>query len=234
MECEGQDLMTHAEAEKGYKGIGMEGVTARWYASLTRKASEDFRALARRVAAETPRGSDVLEVAPGPGYFAIELAKLGGYRVTGLDISHTFVDIARKNAGKAGVNVEFRHGNASDMPFKDESFDFLLCRAAFKNFSQPVRALQEMYRVLKPGGRALIIDLRKDAPPAQVSQAVDDMHLGAVNTILTKLTFRFMLLKRAYTGTQFEQMLAETEFGSIKIKEERLGLEVLLERARME
>ena len=222
--------MTHAVTQKGYKGIGMEGVTAKWYASLTRKAAEDFKALAGRVAAETPRGSDVLEVAPGPGYFAIELAKLGGYQVTGLDISHTFVEIARKNAGEAGVSVDFRHGNASYMPFKNESFDFLLCRAAFKNFSQPVRALQEMYRVLKPGGRALIIDLRKDAPPAQVSQAVDEMRLGTVNTILTKLTFRFMLLKRAYTRTQFEQMLADTEFGSIKIKEDRLGLEVLLER----
>ena len=224
--------MTHAAAEKGYKGIGMEGVTARWYASLTRKAAEDFKVLARRVATETPRGSDVLEVAPGPGHFAIELAKLGGYQVTGLDISHTFVEIARKNAGEAGVNVEFRLGNASEMPFKDESFDFLLCRAAFKNFSQPVRALQEMYRVLKPGGRALIIDLRKDAPQASVSQAIDEMRLGAVNTLITKLTFRFMLLKRAYTRTQFEQMLAETEFGSIKIKEDRLGLEVMLERER--
>jgi len=224
--------MAHATTEKGYKGIGMEGVTAKWYASLTRKAAEDFKALAKRVAAETPRGSDVLEVAPGPGYFAIELAKLGGYQVTGLDISRTFVEIARKNATEAGVNVDFRHGNASNMPFEDESFDFLLCRAAFKNFSQPVRALQEMYRVLKPGGRALIIDLRKDAPQASVSKAVDEMHLGRVNTLITKLTFRFVLLKRAYTRTEFEHMLAETEFGSIKIKEDRLGLEVWLERAR--
>ena len=222
--------MTHATIDKGYKGIGMEGVTARWYASLTRKAAEDFKALARRVAAQTPRGSDVLEVAPGPGYFAIELAKLGGYQVTGLDISHTFIEIARKNAIEAGVNVDFRHGNASKMPFDDQQFNFLLCRAAFKNFTQPVRALQEMYRVLKPGGRALIIDLRKDAPQAQVSQAIEEMRLGAVNTILTKLTFRFMLLKRAYTRTEFEQMLADAEFGSIKIKEDRLGLELLLER----
>ena len=222
--------MTHATAEKGYKGIGMEGVTAKWYASLTRKAAEDFKSLARRVAAETPPSSDVLEVAPGPGYFAIELAKLGGYQVTGLDISHTFIEIARKNATKAGVNVDFRHGNASHMPFGDQSFDFLLCRAAFKNFSQPVRALQEMFRVLKPGGRALIIDLRKDAPPGSVSKAVEEMRLGTVNTILTKLTFRFMLLKRAYTRMEFEQMLAETEFASIKIKEDRLGLEVLLQR----
>ncbi|SRR5579872_2514090 len=223
--------MPHATTGKGYRGMGMEGLTAKWYASLTRKAAEDFKALARRVAAETKPGSDVLEVAPGPGYFAIELAKLASYRITGLDISHTFVEIAHKNASEAGVEVDFRHGNASNMPFDDKSFDFLLCRAAFKNFSEPVRALREMYRVLKPGGRALIIDLRKDAPPASVSQAVDEMRLGAVNTIITKLTFRFMLLKRAYTRAEFEQMVAETEFESIHIKEDRLGLEVMLGRA---
>jgi ubiquinone/menaquinone biosynthesis C-methylase UbiE len=203
-------------SQKGYKGPGMEGFTAKWYAGLTRKSIEDFQALARRVAAELPPGSRVLEVAPGPGYFAIELAKLGashngadtplhislprGYRITGLDISRTFVDIARRNALEARVAVEFRHGNAAHMPFESSSFDFLLCRAAFKNFSEPLRALQDMYRVLSPGGRALIIDLRKDAPPDSVDRAVDQMHLGAVNSILTKFTFRHMLLKRAYTS----------------------------------
>ncbi len=88
----------------------------------------------------------------GPGYFAIELAKLGDYRVTGLDISETFVEIARANAAQAGVKVDFRRGDASNLPFPKESFDFLLCRAAFKNFSEPQRALEEMHRVLKPSG----------------------------------------------------------------------------------
>ncbi len=92
------------------------------------------------------------------------------------------------------------------MPFQDESFDFLLCRAAFKNFAQPLLALQEMYRVLNPSGRALIIDLRKDASTASVSKAVDEMGLGTVNTLITKLTFRTMLLKRAYTRKNFEEL----------------------------
>lgn len=222
--------MSQAVTEKGYKGIGMEGVTAKWYASLTRKSAEDYKAMARRVAAETSSAGAVLEVAPGPGYFAIELAKIGARRVTGIDISHTFVEMARRNATEAGVEVDFRHGNASAMPFPDESFDFLFCRAAFKNFSQPVKALQEMYRVLKPGGSALIIDLRKDATKQTVSEAVHNMHLSAVDTLLTKLTFRFVLLKRAYTREQFEQMLSETKFEQISIKENPLGLEVSLQR----
>ena len=71
--------MEHASV-KAYKGIGMEGWIAKWYAANTGKRLEDFRALARRVAGELAPGSAVLELAPGPGYFAIELAKLSSYR----------------------------------------------------------------------------------------------------------------------------------------------------------
>lgn len=227
--------MEQAIAEKGYRGMGMEGLTARWYASLTRKSMTDFEVLARRVSADLPRAARVLEVAPGPGYFAVELAKLGlarpgGYRIAGLDISRTFVQIAQRNAAQAHVAVDFRHGNASDMPFADDSFDFLLCRAAFKNFTEPLRALREMYRVLAPGGRALIIDLRSDASPDSIDRAVDSMHVGAVNSFLTKATFRFMLLKRAYTRKQFEQLLDQTDFGPLEIKEDLIGLELELHK----
>jgi ubiquinone/menaquinone biosynthesis C-methylase UbiE len=222
-------------SKKGYRGLGMEGLTAKWYAGLTRKSIEDFKALARRVAAELPPGSRVLEVAPGPGYFAIELAKLGaaipgGYRITGLDISRTFVEIARRNALEARLAVEFRQGNAANMPFESRSFDFLLCRAAFKNFAEPLRALQEMHRVLSPGGRALIIDLRKDAPPDSVDKAVEKMRLGSVNTLITKLTFRHMLLKRAYSKPEFERLLDQTKFGRVEIREDLIGLELTLHK----
>jgi ubiquinone/menaquinone biosynthesis C-methylase UbiE len=146
---------------KPYRGRGMEGATARWYASLTRNSLDQFQKVARRVAAQIPEGARVLEVAPGPGYFATELAKLGRYAIVGLDISHTLVDIARQNAAQAGVAVDFRVGDAARMPFENRSFDFLFCSAAFKNFTRPLEALREMYRVLKPGGRGLIIDLRR-------------------------------------------------------------------------
>lgn len=225
--------MSQAASDKAYKGIGMEGVVARWYASLTRRSLDEFTALAQRVAGEVPANGQVLEVAPGPGYFAVELAKLGPYRVTGLDISHTFVEIGRQNAMEAGVDVCFRQGDAANMPFEDESFDFLLCRAAFKNFTHPVQALQEMCRVLKPAGKAVIIDLRKDAPTESINEAVDNMGLGTVNAVLTKLTFRFMLLKRAYTRKQFEEFLSQTRFGSVDIRESLTGLELVLQPARI-
>jgi ubiquinone/menaquinone biosynthesis C-methylase UbiE len=210
--------------------MGMEGATARWYASLTHKSLDRFISLARRVAKEVPRGSSVLDVAPGPGYFAVELAKLGGYQITGLDISRTFVEIARSHAARAGVEVDFRQGNASHMPFEDSMFDFLVCSAAFKNFTDPLQALEEMHRVLRPGGRALIIDLRKDAPRHSINEAVDEMHVGAINSVITKATFRFMLLKRAYTKSDFEKLAEQTKFRSCRVVEDRISLEVSLQR----
>jgi ubiquinone/menaquinone biosynthesis C-methylase UbiE len=206
----------------------MEGMVAKWYATNTGRTLDEFTKLARRIANQLAPGNAVLEVAPGPGYFSIELAKLGPYSITGLDISHTFVEMARKKAAEAGVRVDFQQGNASGMPFADDTFDFLLCRAAFKNFGQPVRALQEMHRVLKPGGRGLIIDLRRDASPESINHAVNAMGLSAVNKVVTKLTFRFMLLKSAYTKEQFEQMLAQANFRSVEIQAVDIGFEILM------
>jgi ubiquinone/menaquinone biosynthesis C-methylase UbiE len=211
---------------KAQKGIGMEGPLARWYAGLTRKSLAEFQSLARRVAGQIAPGSRVLEVAPGPGYFAVELARLGDYHVAGLDISQTFVKIARRNAVQAQVDVDFRQGNAAGMPFENDGFDFLLCRAAFKNFAEPLTALREMHRVLKPGGKALIIDLRRDASPASINQAVDGMGLGRVNRILTKFIFRFLLLKRAYSKSDFESLVAQTAFRTVEIRADLIGLEI--------
>ncbi len=208
----------------------MEGAVAKWYAALTKKSMQNFEALAHRIAGELPAGSSVLEVAPGPGYFAIELAKLGGYRITGLDISKTFIEIARANAAAANARVDFQRGNAAAMPFDDQSFDFLICRAAFKNFTDPIGALEEMYRVLKPNGRALIIDLRRDASTESIANAVEAMNLSLMNRAITKLTFRFMLLKRAYTKSEFEQFLRETKFREGGIEEDLIVLEVSLRK----
>jgi len=201
-------------------------MVAKWYTTNTGKSLDEFTTLAQRVANELPAGTRVLEVAPGPGYFCIELAKLGSFSITGLDISYTFVEIARKKASEGGVSVDFRQGNASSMPFADNTFDFLVCRAAFKNFGKPVGALQEMCRVLKPGSQGMIIDLRKDAPMELINRLVDGMGLNAVNKALTKLTFRTMLLKNAYTKEQFRYMLSQANFRSVDIREADLGFEI--------
>ena len=92
------DTSTSPRRRKAHKGLGMEGPIARWYAKNTLKDIGEFRRLAVELAGRVAEGGSVLEVAPGPGYLAIELAKLGGRRVTGLDISRSFVRMATEKA----------------------------------------------------------------------------------------------------------------------------------------
>jgi len=218
--------MTTLAMRKPHADRGIEGMMANWYAANTAEMMKDYVELAQRMATDVPQGSAVLEVAPGPGYFCIELAKRGSYAITGLDISHTMVKIAVKKAAEAGVNIGFQQGSASSIPYPAASFDFLLCRAAFKNFARPVEALKEMHRVLKPGGRGLIIDLKRNASPQEISQGIDAMGLTWFNRILTKLVFKGMLLRSAYTKEEFQQMLWEASFGNVEINENYMGFEI--------
>jgi ubiquinone/menaquinone biosynthesis C-methylase UbiE len=204
----------------------MEGWIARWYARTRRSDMEDFRREARAAAEHLRRGSDVLEVAPGPGFFAIELARLGVFEITGLDDSRTFVEIARENARNAGVDIDFPLGNASEMPFGDHSFDFVYCSAAFKNFTEPVKALDEMHRVLRPGGEAVIVDLRKDVSLEEIDAYVRQSGRRRIDAWMTSLVFRCMLIKRAYTREEFGRMAEESLFGSCQIQANAIGLKV--------
>jgi ubiquinone/menaquinone biosynthesis C-methylase UbiE len=207
----------------------MEGWIAKWYTKV-RANDPDLPRAVRQVSEHTPSGGMVLEVAPGPGHLAVELAKLGRFHVTGLDISRSFVQIAQAKAAAAGVTADFRLGNASAMPFADNSFDFIICRAAFKNFTQPVEAIAEMHRVLKPGGKALIADLRRDASRAQIDAHVRELGLKPFDAWMTRWTFRLMLLKNAYTADEVRQMAAQTPFGGCRIDEDAVGMEIWLEK----
>jgi ubiquinone/menaquinone biosynthesis C-methylase UbiE len=217
-----------AAVRSAFKGIGMEGWAARWYARTRWNDMADFRRQAEAVAAQLRGRGEVLEVAPGPGFFAIELAKLGEFRIAGLDISRSFVAIAAANAANAGVAIDFRLGNASAMPFAEGSFDFVYCSAAFKNFAEPVKALDEMHRVLRKGGEAVIVDLRKDVPIEEIDAYVRRSGRGAIDAWITRQAFRHMLIGRAYTREAFERMAAESRFGACRIEAAAIGLEVRL------
>ena len=213
---------------KAHKGAGMEGFIARWYARQTAKDLDEFKGIARRIAAHIGPGARALEIAPGPGYLAIELVRLTGCRLVGVDISHTFVRIAGENARKEGLRIDFEQGEAADLPFPAEQIDFIVCRAAFKNFARPLAALDEMYRVLNDGGIALIIDLRKDFSPEAVNDYVRDK--GMISGAFIKLTFNTMLKKRAYTKESMADLVARSRFKQGDIRLDPMGFEVWLRK----
>src|SRR5260370_11611407 len=165
-------MQAKAVARWRLKGPGMEGLVARWYARIrgTESQIESYRKEAGRLTGSLPSGARVLEVAFGPGYLSVELARLGRFRVRGLDISHTFVKIASQNARDAGVTADFHQGDAAVMPFDSDSFDLIVCQAAFKNFVHPGSALSEMHRVLRGGGTAVVHDIRSDASHADIER----------------------------------------------------------------
>jgi ubiquinone/menaquinone biosynthesis C-methylase UbiE len=169
---------------------GLEGYFAIKYAEFARDTEpmqDEYRLLASRVASEIQaseiQGERILEVGPGPGYIALEIAKLlPDADVVGLDISQTMVELAEENALEYGLTgqVIFRRGDASDMPFGDASFDFVVSSGSLHHWKGPERIFREIYRVLRPGCKALISDIRRDAPKEGIealASQVDSMFM---------------------------------------------------------
>lgn len=222
-------MQATAVARWRFKGPEMEGPIAQWYARIrgTDSQIEAYRKEAVRLTSGLPSGARVLEVAFGPGYLAIELARLGQFQVSGLDISHTFVKIAGQHAREAAETADFHQGDAAVMPFEADSFDLIVCQAAFKNFVHPDSALSEMHRVLRAGGSAVIQDMSSGATHADIEREVEFMKLGRLSSFTTKGTLE-MLRRRAYSPAKFEQLAAESPFHTCTIATEGIGLEVRL------
>ncbi len=102
-------------------------------------------------------GATALDVATGGGHTALWLARQG-WRVTAGDIAPRMLENARRLAADAGCGIETRLFPAEAMPFGDAEFDLVTVRVAPHHFSSPLRFVAEAARVLRPGGRLLLID----------------------------------------------------------------------------
>ena len=138
---------------------------------------------------------EVLEVAVGTGRnfpFYLE-----GVRLTGIDLSPAMLEIARKKTDELGLDADLREGDAQDLPFADASFDTVVCTLSLCNIPDDRRAVAEMKRVLRPGGRLLLLDHVRASSKAWL----------AVQRVLQLLSWRFSrdhLLRRP-----LEHVLAE-------------------------
>ncbi|CUU59088.1 Methyltransferase domain-containing protein [Parafrankia irregularis] len=215
-----------------FGGLTMEGPIARWYTRLrgTGPQREAYRKQAAALTEGLADGAAVLELAPGPGFLAIEIARLGRCPVSALDISRTFVGIVTEQAAAAGVRVDVRHGDAAEIPFPADSFDLVVCQAAFKNFTRPGKALDEIHRVLRPDGTAVIEDMNHLATATDINREVASMRLNRISGAMTRRTLRG-LRRRAYTPDRFEELATASVFGGATIRAEGISLEVVLRKA---
>jgi len=213
---------------KRKKDVGIYGMMAKWYDKNSRKSRiAEMQKYAVEITSHVDKGARVLEIAPGPGYLAIELAKKG-YQVTGVELSPDFVTIEKNNAKEAKVSVDFKEGNAADLPSEANTYDFTICTAAFKNFADPVKALCEMHRVLKPGGMALIVDMNHDASKEDLKREVEKSGMRGFDKVFVEFSFKTFLKRSAYTKEDFEIMIKETPFNHFEIKHEGVSLFIYL------
>jgi ubiquinone/menaquinone biosynthesis C-methylase UbiE len=102
---------------------------------------------------------NLLDVACGPGVVTAAIAPAAA-SVVAFDATEQMLEKAKARCARAGLtNVAFKHGDAEHLPFKDGQFDGVVTRLAIHHFVDPQRALDEMFRVLQPGGVAVIVDV---------------------------------------------------------------------------
>jgi len=113
--------------------------------------------------AEVGPGSNALDICCGTGDLALELRRAIGPdgRVVGSDFSEPMLEIARRKSGEEGLPVEFGWADALDLPYGDASFDAVTIGFGARNLADLDRGLKEMNRVLKPGGRLVILEITR-------------------------------------------------------------------------
>jgi SAM-dependent methyltransferase len=125
--------------------------------------------IAADLAAVAPDGAKVLEVGCGPGHLSIRLARQHGLEVTGLDLDPAMISRARANAARQGNGDQrrpsFLVGDVASLAFPDRSFDLVVSTLSMHHWADPSAGLAEIGRVLRPGGRALVWDLRPGVRP---------------------------------------------------------------------
>jgi ubiquinone/menaquinone biosynthesis C-methylase UbiE len=123
------------------------------------------------------QGPRVLEVSFGTGYLLTRYA--AHFETYGIDYNRKMVQTARKNLKRAGVSACLRQGDVESLPYEDESFDSVVNTMSFSGYPDGAKAMGEMHRVLKEGGRLILID---------VNYPSDGSWLGTVLVNLWKLT----------------------------------------------
>ncbi|AFY91022.1 class I SAM-dependent methyltransferase [Chroococcidiopsis thermalis] len=136
----------------------------------------------------------VLDIACGTGEFErLVLTQQPMQEIIGVDISEKMLAIAREKLHAAYPNVSFHSASATALPFPDNSFDVVVSASSFHYFEDPVAALVEMKRVLKPNGRVIILDWCKDYLLCRLCDLV--------------LKFFDPAYQQCYTETEFHHLL---------------------------
>lgn len=141
--------------------------------STTNIFQQNYALVAQDIVSYCSEGN-VLDIGTGPGWLLMKLyeqsAKL---RITGLDVSPGMVAKARQNLKQKDLSgsIDVQEGSAGKLPFADNTFDAVVSTGSIHHWKHPEAGLNEIYRILKPGGHALIYDIISDTPKAVLHDA---------------------------------------------------------------
>ena len=207
---------------------GIPGPFAHLYDLLSRTFGfqYSYELIARDAASTCSRGR-VLDVGTGPGRLLHHLHRCAPeLELTGVDISTAMVKKAEANLKKSGLAGKARvmYGASHGLPFPDAYYDLVLSTGSIHHWVEPVKGLNEIFRVLKPGGRALIYDIVNDAPRSVLRAAGKE--IGRFNVALLWL---HSFEEPFYSSRDFQALGAQSDF-----RRARLGFIGVFCRLKME
>ena len=176
------------------------------------------RMVLRRLDKHRPQGA-LLDAGCGPGHLAIAIArKFPGVKVTGLDNNTYMLAAARRNLSRTAIRtVSYLSGDVHRLPCEDGSFDFVVSTLSLHHWRDARRALAEVFRVLKPGGRLLLMDLRRDCARWWFYLLVL-MQLLAVPAAIRRTNGAVGSFYASYTVAELEGLLGSVPFQDAAIE----------------
>lgn len=191
---------------------GIPGLLVPFYDRLT--GSRIFRRHYQLVAEDIARYATeghLLDVGTGPGWLLIKLHEVSpGLRLTGLDASLAMVERARAHLARARLSdgIEVVLGNADNMPFPDARFNLVVSTGSIHHWRNPLAGLNEVHRVLRPGGHALIYDLVRGTPRHILREARREFGLARL-----LLFWLHAFEEPFYTEARLKSLAGATLFG---------------------
>lgn len=182
----------HADAEKSRKVRGMFAAIAHSYDLNNRLHSfgrdQAWRRFAVQRAGVQP-GDRVLDVACGTGDLTEAFAKTKASAVIGCDFTREMLDVARTKAIRlptdASARVHYVEGDAQNLAFPSASFDIVSIAFGIRNVQRPEKALAEFRRVLKPGGRLIVLEF--DRPPFAPVRWINQLYCSKIMPLTATL-----------------------------------------------